>query len=175
MVTRHEIIDGILNQYRNELAGYFVSYHNHVYRVYNLAVQSIKSEEEKNILAIAAAYHDLGIWTNQTFDYLLPSVALVNQYAATAGLDAEMLHEISVIIMQHHKITAEKSSETAEIFRQADLVDLSLGVFRCGIQNSLIRETRKAFPNKGFHIYLSKLFLKNLFTNPLNPLPMYKW
>ena len=31
-------------------------------------------------IAVAAVFHDIGIWSNKTFDYLEPSVALAREY-----------------------------------------------------------------------------------------------
>ncbi len=49
-------------------------YKNHVYRVFLncLLIDSEKNNEEK--YAIASVFHDVGIWTNHTFDYLDPSI-----------------------------------------------------------------------------------------------------
>ena len=41
-------------------------------------------------IAVAAVIHDLGIWTNKTFDYIAPSAALAREHLAArgrAGLD----------------------------------------------------------------------------------------
>jgi hypothetical protein len=62
----------------------------------------------------------------------------------------------------------------AEQFRQADMIDLTFGLIGNRVDRKQARDIRKAFPNKGFHITLCKLFAKNLFKNPLRPLPMYK-
>ena len=36
-------------------------------------------------IAVATAFHDLGIWTDGTFDYLQPSVRLASAYLAGAA------------------------------------------------------------------------------------------
>jgi len=44
------------------------AYRNHTYRVLNLCVaQSSNALEQLEKIAIAAAFHDLGIWTDSTF------------------------------------------------------------------------------------------------------------
>ncbi len=35
--------------------------------------------------AVAAVFHDLGIWTNGTFDYLAPSIALARDYLVASA------------------------------------------------------------------------------------------
>lgn len=174
-IKQHEIIDRILLAFRDELGKDFEQYRHHVYRVYNLAAPLVATLQDVETISVAAAFHDLGIWTNNTFDYLEPSIKLARQYSADNNLEAGTIREIETIINKHHKLTRVKTSSLAEIFRQADLVDLSLGLIRCGRKRQHIRLVRKTFPNRGFHLHLCRLFFKNLLSNPFRPLPMYKW
>jgi HD superfamily phosphodiesterase len=51
----------------------FTAYKNHAYRVANLCVAFSSGDgAQLEKIATAAAFHDLGIWTNHTFDYLGP-------------------------------------------------------------------------------------------------------
>ena len=174
-ITKNDIIDRILDTYKHDLGNAFEQYRNHVYRVFNFTMPYLSSNQEIETISIAAAFHDLGIWTNKTFDYLEPSILLAKQYAAANRTDAATIHEIETIISLHHKLTRIKTSALAETFRQADLVDLSLGIIRCGRTRKTVSKIKRAFPNKGFHLNLTKLFVKNLIKNPLRPLPMYKF
>jgi len=173
-IKQNEIIDLILESYKKELGRNFELYKNHVYRVYNLAIPSIITEIEIDIISIASAFHDIGIWTNNTFDYLKPSIALAVKYSESINFNNETIIEIVTIINLHHKLTKIKTSKLAETFRQADLIDLTLGLVRKGRDRKYIRTIKQTFPNKGFHLYLLKLFFNNLLKNPLKPLPMYK-
>jgi hypothetical protein len=175
LITQNDIIDSILNSHKNDLGKYFEQYKNHVYRVYNLAVAHVTSDRDIKILSIAGAYHDLGIWTSNTFDYLKPSVELAEKYCIENSIDNRAASEIEIIIDDHHKLSKTKRSKLAEIFRKADLIDLTFGLMGNPINRKLIRDLREVFPNKGFHITLCRLFIKNLFKNPFRPLPMYKW
>ena len=175
LISQNNIIDRILNSYKPELGNDFEQYRNHVYRVYNFALPYVKSTLDIEILSVATAFHDLGIWTNRTFDYLKPSIYLAKQYALNNHLNIDSIIQIETIINEHHKLTKIKTSLIAEIFRQADLVDLSLGLIRHGRKGQEIRMVRNFFPNKGFHVNLLKLFLKNLLKKPWKPLPMYKF
>jgi len=174
-IDRHPTIDTILNSYKGSLAGSFDAYRNHVYRVYNLAALNVNDETQLKNLAIAAAFHDLGIWTHHTFDYLNPSIGLARVYFSEQGIGEEDAAEIVCIIDLHHKLTRINSSPLAEIFRVADLIDLSLGLIRHGTDGKFIQFIKKKFPNRGFHVRLVKLFFRNLIRHPLRPLPMYKW
>jgi HD domain len=173
-MKQNDIIDSILNSYKNDLGKYFEQYKNHVYRVYNFAVPYATLEKEIKILSIASAFHDLGIWTHNTFDYLQPSIALAKKYSEINNLNAEAITEIGIIINEHHKLSRVETSKLAEIFRQADIVDLTWGLIRNGRSKTDIKLMKNVFPNKGFHIHLTKLFMINILKHPLKPLPMYK-
>lgn len=59
---------------------------------------------EKNIekYALASEFHDLGIWTDKTFDYLEPFISLANNYLNISG-KSDLSNEIKAMINMHHK------------------------------------------------------------------------
>lgn len=175
IITENRIIDNILNSYKPELGKDFEQYKNHVYRVFNFAVIQTKTKEEYGILSISAAFHDIGIWTDNTFDYLQASVNHAYKYCANNSVSEEISKEIEIIINNHHKITRCRSSYLAEIFRQADLTDLTFGLFHRNSNMKFVQKSRKYFHNEGFHLNLLKLFIINLTKEPWDPLPMYRW
>ena len=77
LLTKIPLLDELLHAHVGVLDRDFAGYRNHTYRVVNLCVaQTSKNTEQLEKLAIAAAFHDIGIWTDRTFDYLPPSVRL---------------------------------------------------------------------------------------------------
>lgn len=65
----------ILESCKPIIRSQYQPYKNHVYRVFNfcfLLHQSTPDEREKFI--IAGCFHDIGIWKNNTIDYLAPSI-----------------------------------------------------------------------------------------------------
>jgi hypothetical protein len=74
----------VLETHAAALGGDFKAYRNHAYRVVNLCV-ALSSGHQVEKIAIAAAFHDLGIWTDGTFDYLQPSVKLASDYLTHSG------------------------------------------------------------------------------------------
>src|SRR4026208_2235035 len=85
LLTRIPIIEDVLNDHAMALRDDFFGYRNHVDRIVNLCV-AIAGSSELEKVAIAAVFHDLGIWTNGTFHYLAPSIALARDYlVAGAG------------------------------------------------------------------------------------------
>ncbi|MCE9499635.1 MAG: hypothetical protein K8R21_03915 [Leptospira sp.] len=173
LINSDKTIDSILNTHKDSLGTSYDFYRNHVYRIYNLA-KSHFSAADSDILKIACAFHDIGIWTHKTFDYLEPSKDLSVEYCKNKAIDSESAKKIAEMITGHHKITKNRSSESAEIFRQADLSDLSFGFIGLKSGKDFRKELNRQFPNKGFHLALVKLFLKQVATHPMKPLPMFR-
>ncbi len=119
-------------------------------------------------------FHDIGIWTNQTIDYLDPSIEQAKLYLTEVGRK-EWIPEITQMIHWHHKISRYENVhyQTIEIFRKADWIDVTLGMLSFGVASQDIKRLKKQFPNLGFHWFLVKKIIKNLFKHPLNPLPMF--
>ena len=67
------ILDRVLEDWRPVLDADFTAYRNHCYRVLNFCLAFCgESADALAKVAIAAAFHDLGIWANGTYDYLGP-------------------------------------------------------------------------------------------------------
>jgi hypothetical protein len=167
-------IDAILERHRETLGRDFNAYRNHAHRVAHYCFTLHAGDEnDRDKIAIAASFHDLGIWTHRTFDYLEPSIALANAYLRENGLD-HYQENIETMIALHHKIRPEQHP-LVEAFRKSDLVDVSWGFLRCGLTRADIRGTRAAFPNAGFHKLLMNVAARWISRHPLHPLPVIKW
>lgn len=170
------VLDSILEDWRPALGESAIAYENHCYRAPNFCLAFCdESAETTSKVSIAAAFHDLGIWANNTYDYLDPSKQLAHQYLANRNLDA-WSEEIETMIEQHHKLTKCSSDPSwlAEPFRKADWIDVSRGRLRFGLPARFVADTLSRFPNAGFHKRLIALTRQRLKTNPLSPLPMMR-
>ncbi|MCC6583384.1 MAG: hypothetical protein IT271_06755 [Chitinophagales bacterium] len=174
IVKQHPVIEALFASYSDVLGSDIERYKNHVYRIFNYSLYLSKNASEEKY-AIAAFFHDIGIWTNHTFDYLQPSIALAKEYLIQSGKE-NWSEEITLMIDQHHKISSYSGTfeSTTEIFRKADWADVSLGLIRFEIPATFTQQAKTQFPYKGFHFFLVKLFFKNLLRHPLKPLPMFK-
>ena len=174
LVLENSIIESILNQYKNVLKSDFPIYRNHVYRIFNFALIKDSKEENMTKYAIAAAFHDIGIWTD-SFDYLEPSIALATEYLKKNEKE-NLVKEISLMIDNHHKRSIYKGDfkETAETFRRADWVDVVMRMSSFGFAKEDYKRVQKQFSNKGFHWFLMKQSFKYFLKHPFNPLPMFK-
>ena len=174
LLTRIPTIDDVLNEHATELRDDFSGYRNHVYRVVNLCVALVgRSQLEK--IAVAAAFHDLGIWTNRTFDYIEPSIALAHDYLVARARES-WIADIEEMIADHHKITRATAAPDSlvEAFRRADWIDVTRGLRRFGISRPFVAHLFATWPSAGFHWRLVTLTLDRFRGHPLTPLPMFK-
>jgi hypothetical protein len=186
IVAEHPIVDQVLGAWDAALGRDAAAYRGHVYRVFHFAraiatslAGAIGDDARDDVIAAASAFHDLGIWSDGTFDYLDPSVARARAWLADhpsfdADADADA---VEAMIRLHHKLTPclPEAGPLAEAFRRADLVDLSLGALRAGLPRAYVAEVRVAFPNAGFHLALGRIGGGWLLRHPLRPLPMMRW
>lgn len=177
ILEQHEIIEAVLEPWSAALGPARVAYRGHVYRVLNAARWLLGTERHDALLAVAGAFHDLGIWSDATFDYLPPSARRAEQYAHEHGeIDPAL---VATIIEQHHRlrryVEAAPLADVVEAFRRADLVDLSRGLLSAGLDRERRRELVTAFPYAGFHGHLVRIGLAWWLRHPLRPLPMVRF
>jgi hypothetical protein len=176
LLTEIPLLDEVLEAHAVELGGDFTAYRNHAYRVVNLCVALSPGEPAQlEKIATAAAFHDLGIWTDCTFDYLGPSAELACAHLTRAGRE-EWAPEVTEMIFEHHKISPYRGQRhrLVEPLRRADWVDVSKGLITFGLPRELLREVFSTWPSVGFHKRLVRLGLNRLRTHPWNPLPMVR-
>ena len=169
------LLDKMLLPYSPLLGKDLERYRNHVHRVFANCIALDQHSDNEEKYAISAVFHDIGIWTAHTFDYLEPSIREVELYLLKNGKPA-WLPEIKAMIYWHHKVSSYKSDyqTTVEVFRKADWIDVTFGIRSFGLDRGRSTAVRKEFPNKGFHLFLLKLSVKNFFRHPLNPVPVFK-
>jgi hypothetical protein len=170
------LLEEILGHWRTSLGADYHAYRYHGYRVLNFCLAfGDASAEAFDKVSIAAAFHDLGIWTHHTFDYLAPSQTLARDYLIRTRRDT-WTDEVEAMIAFHHKLAryTGRADLLVEPFRKADWIDVSRGRFRFGLPPSFVRDNLAAFPNAGFHQRLAIFTLKRLATHPFSPLPMMR-
>ena len=80
----HEpLIDELLGRFRQEIGADLEKYANHVHRVFETCVMRDTDPANRHKYAIAAVFHDIGIWTAHTIDYLPPSMEQAEHYLNT--------------------------------------------------------------------------------------------
>ncbi|MCC6968213.1 MAG: hypothetical protein IT391_18245 [Nitrospira sp.] len=175
--TTHNLIEQILAKWAGAIGEDYPGYKGHVYRLFNycLALRPC-TEEDRTKVAIAACFHDLGLWSHHTLDYIPPAVSHATEYLSTTGRQA-WVEEIALMIGMHHKVRAytDRQYPLVELFRKGDLVDVSWGLVRYGIPRSYITVVQHHFPNQGFHKFLMRNGAAWLVTHPFNPAPFMRW
>ena len=170
-------IDDILDSMRAQIGEDFAGYRNHVHRMLHFcfALRAL-GEEERRKLTIAGCFHDIGIWTGSTFDYLPPSMGAAEAYLMANGLE-DWCPEVELMIDEHHKLRPFRSaiSPLVEVFRQGDLVDFSMGVVKFGLPGDFVKEVKARFPNEGFHKTVLRQELAWVVRHPFRPVPVAKW
>ncbi len=175
-----DLVEEIFTDWVDKLGRDYLGYRNHVYRMLHFCFLLTDGSTDRGVsdrekLIIAGVFHDTGIWSDDTLDYIDPSVKAAMAYLESKGKE-DWMEEISLMISEHHKLGKYEDVRfpLVEVFRKGDLVDFSLGSFKCGLSKTTIKEVKSAFPNAGFHWMLTKRAAKWTLFHPLNPAPMMK-
>ncbi len=187
-VTESPLIDSILVPWRPMLGRCYGAYHGHVYRQFNYALWLIDARGGRqrteayggwagveSRVAVAAAFHDVGVFADGTMDYLEPSVSRMRAWLGERG-HAEWFEIAALMSRMHHKLTPYRGEHEVlvEAFRQADLTDLSFGIITGGVDREFIRTLVAHFPYAGFQWEISKRLIAYGLRHPLRPMPMLR-
>lgn len=176
MIDDDPLIEDALAAWAPAIGSARAAYRGHVYRVFNFSRRLLGSAHVDRELALASVFHDLGIWSDRTFDYLAPSLARARDHLTQRELGvsgATVAHAID----NHHvlrRIRGGPSADVSEAFRRADLVDLTRGFVPFGLDRGFVRDVLRAFPNQGFHRFLLRTAVAWTFSHPLRPVPVLR-
>jgi hypothetical protein len=130
IVTEIDLVEKIIGSHKEHMGDQFLPYKNHVYRVLNFCFMFPQpSPEEADKLAIAAAFHDLGMWPGDQIDYLDPSIELARTYLLRTTRD-DWVEEVSLVIEFHHRFRScpKEFPKLVEVMRRGDWVDAKKGL-----------------------------------------------
>ncbi len=179
MLTSLPLLDDVLDHHAGQLGRDFTAYRNHTYRVANFCCVLAEREGRHvdewllRTISVAAAFHDLGIWTEGTWDYLPPSRRRAHDWLQAHGHPHCHAH-VDEMIVQHHKLSPYHDDTLVEAFRRADLADVSRGLLASNIPRAFLSEVFAHYPNAGFHRRLVHFSCRHLLRHPLNPMPMMR-
>ena len=175
------LLEDILAPWKHAIGADYPGYRNHVYRMVHFCFALREcvpdwTDDARRKVVIAGCFHDLGIWSDRTFDYLPPSIVRAAMYLEEHALSA-WTPEVELMIATHHKLRrfADVRYPLVEVFRRADLIDVSLGLVKFGLPGTYVREVKRRFPNEGFHKRLVQLAVGWAPRHPARPLPFLKW
>ena len=175
MQNTDQIVDEFLRPYQEQIGKQYRAYKNHVCRLIELCKLQDQKPANLNKYIIAAVFHDIGLWTHKTFDYVPPSMAVAEDYLLENELETAV-EEIKAMIYWHHKTTSytQEFADTVNVFRKADWMDATFGIVKREVNHRELRRLRSLYPTFGFHRFLLKKTIGNFFLHPLRPLPMFK-
>jgi len=175
VVATHALAEEILDSWRQAIGDDLPGYRGHVYRTLNVC-RALAPDVPEDRIAVASAFHDLGLWPEGTLDYLPASVARATDWLDRGGR-ASWSREVALAIDFHHKLTPYRGAHAplVEAFRRADLVDVSRGLYAAGVPRGFLRELFAAFPDAGFRPRVARIVLGWALTHPLRPLLVFKW
>lgn len=190
-------LDAILEPYKESAfkgkEAAYAGYRNHCQRMANLTLINLQalgalSPRARRLVPVAAAFHDLGIWTSHTWDYIDPSEADARSFMAQRRSDFSEADERVVVrmIAEHHKFfpipcqgapAAELGDlQMVECFRRGDWTEVSMGIFKWEATSAHLRQLQAEFPMAGFFALLAGIAWASWLHHPFsNPMPMMKW
>ena len=190
--TKHFMLDGELELVRPNIPEQdFERYRNHCLRVMTFTKHHLPEfvfEEypnAMNIVAMAVAYHDVGLWTDGELNYLEPSAKRMEFHATKEAVFEEKHIDIArQIIMQHHKLThysgdsSEAVNAIVNAVRKADWADATFGIIRFDLPAALLEAAYAKVPEGGFHKMLAGMgprLSPNSTLGQLAVLNIFKW
>lgn len=153
----------------------YEGYRGHIYRVLTYALHFLdESPSYQSVIGIALVYHDIGLWTNGTLNYLEPSCKKAKYDMKKQKMSPTDVNLVQDIIYWHHKVTeyesdaatadtvsspslsyskisAIKNDKIINAVRKADLIDFSFGIIKYGMPKEYIQFVQKKIPDAGFH------------------------
>ena len=175
MINIKDQVDKHLYPYREKIGGMYEGYRNHVCRVVENCKVLDTDPDNLGKYIIAGVFHDIGIWTHATIDYLAPSILVAEEYLKQNHPDFAGM-EITRMINWHHKTTAYSGDfqKTVNVFRKADWIDVTFGLISFGVDHGTLKYNRYKYPDHGFHSFLLRKTFGNVLRHPLRPLPMFR-
>lgn len=184
MDTYLPIVEKLFQSWHVALGDHHEAYRNHVYRLIYLTRHFYPdmTEDEAALLQVAGAFHDVGIWLDDTFDYLEPSANHACAWLAehpdtgTGSLESQQ-RLLRNLIENHHKVRPVGTTihPLVEAFRKGDWTDVT-GTYRLvGLTRTERSALLGAFPLRGFRTLLARMALNRARRYPRSPLPMMRW
>lgn len=180
-------MDACLSKYKQEFGGAYDVYRNHCLRVlsfarYILITESGFSDAQVQrampLMEVALAYHDMGLFTDLTLEYLDPSAARAERDLKDT-LSADDLLLVQNIILWHHKVSPWSGADVegnaiVNAVRKGDWIDATTCLFggafvRKGVSSGNIVAAHTDLPEMGFGKFLMAIMPWGSYASKLNP------
>lgn len=117
---------------------------------------------DAEVVRCAAILHDIGIYDGVSRGgvYVSDGAAYARELLAPFGWSADRLELCANAVERHHELRPQwKAGAEVELLRRADLVEVSGGLVRAGLERAEIRSTFAAVPRDGFYRGIGKLLV----------------
>lgn len=192
--TEHIVLDTELDKFSVAVGDEMDAYRNHCLRVLSFAVAHLGgvkmvSSKSVDVMALALAYHDLGLWSDGALDYLEPSARQLEASTRETVEDEDVFSANDIataraIITEHHKLTDYHSDDKGinanlvNAIRKGDWADFTIGIVRFGLPAGFVESAYTKIPEAGFHMILTTMggrLSPDSLMNQLAILSIFKW
>jgi HD domain len=128
-------------------------------------------EVDRELLLCASFIHDLGMYPAVSSGdvYLADSRRLGERTLAPFGWDARRMAKCLDAIEQHHARHSRWGwGAEVELIRRADLVEVTAGQLRFGLERDWIRRLFRELPRNRFYLFIALALLRMALTRPRN-------
>jgi HD superfamily phosphohydrolase len=121
------------------------------------------------VLLVAAILHDIGIYPAASHGgvYTAEGAALAREILSGHGWSEDRIERCAEAIDRHHDLRRQIArGAEVEALRLADLIDVSGGVIRAGVDRAWLRSLKEAIPRAGLDRELARLLGRALRERP---------
>jgi HD domain len=151
----------------------------HGLRVYEIACELAAKrgiDVDRELLLCVAWLHDAGLYPGAASSdtYVVDGRHLLERVVAPFDWPAERLELGGNAVERHHELRAQwRAGNEVELIRRADLVDVSGGVVRFGLDRAWLRELNARVPRDGLVGEIARLVGGALRTRPLTMVQIF--
>lgn len=151
----------------------------HGLRVYEIACElgrRRQAEIDQELLLCVALLHDAGLYPGAASSdpYVLDGRHLLERVLAPFAWPPERLALAGEAVERHHELRPQWSHGTeVELIRRADLVDVSAGTVRLGLDRTWLRGLAQRIPRQGMAREIGCLVLRALRARPLTMVEIF--
>jgi HD domain len=125
---------------------------------------------DAEVLTVAALLHDIGLYPSvATGDvYTADGAAVARALLPSVGWSAERVRLCADAIDRHHELRDQLArGPEVEALRRADLVDVSRGLVRHGVEREWLQRLFASVPRRGIYRELARELRRALWERPL--------
>lgn len=142
----------------------------HSLRVFLIAEELAgKGLTDREVMLCAALLHDVGLLAAATTGaaYVTDSRRQIEGLLRDCGWPKARLQLAGTAAEHHHELRAQwRRGVEVELLRRADLVDLSHGLIRFGLDREFVRDLRARIGSLGFRRTVLRLLLRHAYERP---------